>query len=179
MSGFVTERLLVRQASLDDAATLLAIFGDAETMRLFRDGVPFTATDVRELLIDAYPAGDPSLVSAPGLVRRRSDDQPAGYGGVGYYASETAGPPELLFVIARAHCGQGYATELARGAIADAFDQPRIAGIVATAHPANAASIRVLEKAGMARIGRDSAKNRVRFAITRPGWSPHRDRSAK
>lgn len=177
MTGFVTRRLRVRPASVDDIAVLLAIFGDPETMRFYRNGVPFTAADVRGLLIDAYPAGDPRLISAPGVVTRRADDQPVGYGGVGYYASETAGPPELLFVIDRDHTDQGYATELAHGALAEAFRLPAIDEIIATAHPDNAASIRVLEKAGMTRAGYDAAQNRVRFVIPRPDRSSHRDRS--
>ena len=71
------------------------------------------------------------------------------------------GPPdeqhtvELGYSILPAFQGRGYATEAARALIAWAFAQPRVRRIVANCLADNAASIRVLEKAGMRRTGRD------------------------
>ena len=54
-------------------------------------------------------------------------------------------------MLARDAWGRGYATEAARALVAAGFAQLGLRRIVATCDPANAASARVLEKAGLRR----------------------------
>lgn len=49
--------------------------------------------------------------------------------------------------------GQGYATELARDALALAFENPNVPQVFGLVRPDHAASIRVLEKVGMQHFG--------------------------
>jgi RimJ/RimL family protein N-acetyltransferase len=60
---------------------------------------------------------------------------------------------EVGYTLARAAWGRGYATEAAGAILRWGFAGLRLHRIVAVADPANAASLRVLEKLGMGRIG--------------------------
>ena len=60
---------------------------------------------------------------------------------------------ELGYVLARGHWGQGYATEAACAVVDWALDQSEIWRVWAVVDVDNAASARVLEKAGMQREG--------------------------
>lgn len=61
---------------------------------------------------------------------------------------------EAGYVLARPDWGRGYMTEALRAVIREAFRQPGIFRVAAACDVANAASARVMEKAGMAREGR-------------------------
>lgn len=72
---------------------------------------------------------------------------------------------ELGFVFDPAVWGRGYATEATRTLLRFGFGDLRLHRISATCHPDNAASARVLEKAGMSYEGRMRGHLR-----TREGW---------
>ena len=55
---------------------------------------------------------------------------------------------ELGYFIARAHWGQGYATEIARAVVARAFEEPGLEQVTASVMQGNPGSARVLEKLG-------------------------------
>ena len=61
---------------------------------------------------------------------------------------------EMGYVLARAHWGQGYATEAGATILRFGFDDVGLHKISATCDPANAASAHVLEKIGMEYEGR-------------------------
>ena len=71
------------------------------------------------------------------------------------------GPPddlrtaEIGYSVLPAFQGRGYATEAAQALVAWGLAQPSVRRIVANCQADNAASIRVLEKAGMRQTGRD------------------------
>ena len=71
------------------------------------------------------------------------------------------GPPDALrtaeigYSVLPAFRGHGYASEAARALVALGFAQPAVRRIVANCRFDNAASIRVLEKAGLRQTGRD------------------------
>jgi RimJ/RimL family protein N-acetyltransferase len=56
---------------------------------------------------------------------------------------------EIGWWLARAWWGRGLATEAAREAVRDGFERVGLQQIVAIAQPANAASIRIMQKLGM------------------------------
>lgn len=60
---------------------------------------------------------------------------------------------EMGYVLHRDHWGRGYATLVARALLRIGFDELSLARVAATCAPANAASVRVLEKAGLVREG--------------------------
>lgn len=98
-----------------------------------------------------------------------TDILPARHGPFGPYAVVCAhelvgsggfhGPPdadgtiEIGYEVAPDRRGQGYATEIARALVAWALGQPEVSRIIACPTPDNVASIRVLERAGLDRVG--------------------------
>jgi RimJ/RimL family protein N-acetyltransferase len=61
--------------------------------------------------------------------------------------------PQLVYAMRERFTGRGYATEMARAAMAEARRHPSFAEIVASVDQVNVASVRVLEKLGFERIG--------------------------
>ena len=165
---FETPRLVVRQVTPDDVDVLLSIFGDAENVRHYGSGQPWSRQDV-ERFIASYPAADPRLVSAPGLALLKPGRDPVGFGGVGYYVWE-GNTADLLFAFKHAYWGKGLATELAVAALATAFRRPELDLIHATVKPSNRASMRVLEKSGMRRRQYIPEADRLLFTLSRDEW---------
>jgi RimJ/RimL family protein N-acetyltransferase len=60
--------------------------------------------------------------------------------------------PQLVYALVAQSTGKGYATEMARAAIAHARAQGGFAEVFASVDAVNAASVRVLDKLGFARI---------------------------
>ncbi len=160
---FETDRLVVRRASAaEDLPALLSIFGDSAKTMHFGSGQPWTEDQIDQFH-RTYPESDPQLISTPGLVLLKPDLEPIGFGGVGYYAAP-GNTADLFFIFRHQFWGRGLATECARAALAAAWQHSQIDGVHATVHPANAASIRVLEKCGMTRERYLPAANRLLYA---------------
>ena len=60
---------------------------------------------------------------------------------------------EVGYRLRRSHWNRGYATEVTRALIARAFRDPAVSRVVATTSVENLGAIRVMEKAGMGRVG--------------------------
>jgi ribosomal-protein-alanine N-acetyltransferase len=72
-----------------------------------------------------------------------------GYGGIRHAMFDGQPEIELGYALLQPAWGRGLATELAREAIRLAFEELRLDSVVAITTPANRASQRVMEKAGM------------------------------
>ena len=77
------------------------------------------------------------------------------------------GAVEIGYAIVPAARGRGFATEAAVALVAWAFSDPRVLTIAARTFPHLAASIRVLEKAGFARVASHGDSPVLRFVIAR------------
>lgn len=60
--------------------------------------------------------------------------------------------PQLVFAMIEGLYGKGYATEMARSAIAEARKQPEFRVIIASVDEVNSASLRLLRKLGFTRF---------------------------
>jgi ribosomal-protein-alanine N-acetyltransferase len=82
---------------------------------------------------------------------------------------------EVLYLLARAHWGQGLASEAAQAALAYGFDQVGLQRIIALTKPENTASRRVMEKLGMQYEKNLHIFNlqAVYYAMTRQAWARH------
>ncbi|RPI96532.1 MAG: N-acetyltransferase [Chloroflexi bacterium] len=81
-------------------------------------------------------------------------DAPRIVGAIGFKGRpDSRGTIYIVYGVRAEHQGKGYATEAARGLIAWAFIQPGVRRVTADCLAGNFASIRVLEKAGMRRLG--------------------------
>ncbi|PCE27483.1 hypothetical protein BWP39_02995 [Paraburkholderia acidicola] len=148
-----TARLRLRKPSLDDAATVLAIFSDPATSR-FNPAGPMRDIGAARARLDAWLAHwDEYGFGYWAIHETNAPDTVIGFGGLlwrplrGY-----TGRLQLGYRFATAAWGRGLATEFAQDAI-DFAHRKVSADVLAVVSPGNAASIRVLEKAGMRQIG--------------------------
>ena len=86
-------------------------------------------------------------------------------GGIGFFGPPLSGEVEIGYGIVPSRQGRGYATEALQTMIAMAWADARVRAVVAGTDPGNAASQRVLGKAGFRRI---SAADEFRYQLTRP-----------
>jgi len=142
-----TERLLLRPGWAEDAPALARAIADEAIVRnLGTAPWPYGEAEAREFL--AKPR-DPVLPKF--LLMRRTDGEPELIGAAGF-GRKPSGEVEIGYWIARAHWGQGYATEACRQLVEIA----RTIGLcrLHAAHFAdNPASGRVLEKLGFRPTG--------------------------
>lgn len=144
-----TERLILREFTLDDAGELYRIFIDDETMRFQQVPENYSIEVERYYLgkhIENYyePFGfglwavilkeTNHLIGRCGLLRQPLDD------------SETT---EVSYLIERKFWNRGYASEAAGEVLKIGFENYRFRKIVAFIDPQNTASERVAEKIGM------------------------------
>jgi ribosomal-protein-alanine N-acetyltransferase len=148
---FETERLIVRRWTLLDTEAFFALFGEPD-MYHFMPGKPLDSLEASSIALG------------------RMFDRMAQWEGMGSFAAldratgsfignallrplEDGPRIEVGYHIIKAHWGNGYATEIARGAACYGFEQLGLEEIYGVVVPANIASRRVLEKAGLTRLG--------------------------
>ena len=86
-------------------------------------------------------------------------------GGIGFFGPPLGGEAEIGYGIVPSRQGRGYATEAVQAMLTLAWADSRVRTVVAGTDPGNAASQRVLEKAGFRQI---SAEGEFRYLLTRP-----------
>jgi RimJ/RimL family protein N-acetyltransferase len=145
-----TERLALRQLTVDDVDNLFALDGDPAVMRYLSGGSP-TPRDLieRDILprflsdyerfpgFGVWAAIEKSTGNFLGwLSLRPSDDDRLGEATLGYRLRKSA-------------WGKGYATEGSRALIRKGFTELGVRRVIATTYQDNLASRRVMEKLGM------------------------------
>ena len=112
----------------------------------FAEVLPFLAGEVEK---------QPSLGNWFGLIVHKADNTVMGDMGFKSNGPDESGMLEFGYSIAPAYRGHGYATEMAKGLVAWALEQPGVTRVTAECLQDNIGSIRVLEKTGLTRHGRD------------------------
>lgn len=148
-----TSRLVYRQPLPSDVQRLFAIFGDPQT-NLFNPSGPMLSLSAAQRLLDHWIA----QWAAHGygwwtIAHRQAPEHIIGFGGIAPLNYLTQSRINLGYRFAVEAWGQGYATELARDALALAFDTLGLPEVFGLVRPDHAASIRVLEKVGMQPFG--------------------------
>lgn len=147
----VTPRLELRRFQADDLEALFGVFGDPEVMRYVGTlRLPLSEAEVREALERAAKHWREHGFGPLAVVERATG---AVVGDTGLQLLEGGPDVELTCTLARGVWGRGYATEAATAALDWGFGDPRPERIFAVADPENVASRRVLEKAGLRRVG--------------------------
>ena len=146
---FETARLLVRPWSTDEAEAVFPIYRDPEVTRyLGNSRTHLNLADSREWLA-RIAARNAAATGGLGMWAAvvKATDQPVGSIGLG----PLDGGPEIEvgYHLGREAWGQGYATELARGALGYGFATLGLTRVVGVTFPENIASQRVLTKAGL------------------------------
>jgi RimJ/RimL family protein N-acetyltransferase len=138
-----TERLVLRPMTAEHVAAVTS------GRRLSRWAPDYPSDGDRRIagLLErqGVPAG-PDAVFGHRLVAELQTGQVVG--GIGLKGPPTDGQVELGYGIAESRRGRGYATEAVRAMADLAADLPGVRQVVAGVDPTNAASVRVLEKAG-------------------------------
>ena len=144
MASVETARLFMRMfrpADLDDFAALVA---DADVMRYVSHGQPVTREEA-DVALQSIILHWENHGFGRWAVIDKTTGAFAGYGGL----RSLMGTPEVVYHFAKAYWGRGLATELARASLRFGFEEHKFESIIAVAKPENAASIRVMEKAGL------------------------------
>jgi ribosomal-protein-alanine N-acetyltransferase len=165
VDSLVTTSLELRPFAQDDAPVMHRIYSDPVVMRYVATG-PAANLAATERLLHDYTIHQHAHGFSFWGVRERATGMLIGDAGL--YRTP-AGEVELGYTLGYAWWGRGYATEAARAWLEAAFGPLELEEVVALAEPANGASLRVLEKAGMRRVGERSAFGRphVVFRIGR------------
>ena len=160
-----TERLLLRDWRTQDAAPFAALNADPTVTRFL--GGPKSRAESDALIARLRAHWDEHGF---GLYAAEVRESGAFIGFVGLaipsFLPEVLPAVEVGWRLARAHWGNGYATEGARAALAHGFGTLGLREIIALIDPANTASVRVAERLEMRR-GRDRLhpQTRVRLAV--------------
>lgn len=147
MTVVETQRLTLRRLTLADAAFTLALLNEPSFLRYIGDKGVRTLDDARAYLlglIDHYEQFGFGLY----LVERKANRVPIGI--CGLIKRDTLEDVDIGFAFLPAYWMQGYAYESAAAVIAHAQRALGLTRIVAVVQPDNLASIKTLEKLGLA-----------------------------
>ncbi len=141
--------MVLRRFTPGDEALLLELDSDPEVMRYINGGIPSTIEHIRDTVLPKvladYAQDDRFGMWAAFL---KPDDEFAGW----FHLWPPQGWPydaEVGYRLKRAYWGRGLATEGTRALIDKAFNEFGLRSVCARTLRENAASRRVLEKAGM------------------------------
>ena len=147
MIELATERLLLRPFSLDDVEALHALWADREVRRYLFDGEVPARERVVETVENSVAGFAGSGYGFFSLRGRASPTDIVGFSGFRSFGE--AGVVEMLFAVAPAHWGRGYATEAGREVLRFGFEQCGLRRVVATTDTPNQRSVRVLQRLGL------------------------------
>jgi [ribosomal protein S5]-alanine N-acetyltransferase len=153
LNELITERLVLSPVTAEHVAAVVAgrrLAGWAPDFPAEGDRVIAGMLDRNGLPDDADAAFGQRLVveRATGLV----------VGGIGLFGPPEDGRVEFGYGIVESRRGRGYATEAARALVQAALGLPGVTEVTAGVDPANPASVRVLEKAGLTFRSHDGAE---------------------
>ena len=142
----LTDRLCLRSYTDDDLDALHRLWTDPDVRRYLLDDEvvarDFVANEIRETRALFVEQGFGQFA-----IRLKDEEALIGFTGYRFFHD----PPELhlLYGIAPAYWGRGFAPEAARAMIRFGFEVCGFDAIIAATDPPNKASLRVMEKAGM------------------------------
>jgi ribosomal-protein-alanine N-acetyltransferase len=167
----LTPRLRVRRHHMQDIEAFVRFMADAELTHflLFTEEQKTAerARDMVEAVIAAYDGDDP--ICSLTIADRASDTY---VGSCGLAVVEGAEGPEVYYTLIREAQGRGYATEAVSALLDHAFREAQVKEVFAHVSQANLASIRVVERLGMAAVGPAPhlGPKGLRFRVSRDRW---------
>ena len=142
-----TDRLRLRELTVEDAAFMFNLVNQPAFLRNIGDRGVRTLDDARHYILDGTVASYRQFGFGSYLVEEKLTAEPVGT--CGLLKRETLDDVDIGFAFLPAYWGRGYATEAAVATMAlgrSKFGLQRIVGIVS---PGNVASAKVLEKIGL------------------------------
>jgi RimJ/RimL family protein N-acetyltransferase len=183
-----TDRLVLRQFTLDDVDDLLALDSDPRVRRFVDDGEPVTRESAAEMIEHWSGCYDRSDLFGFWAAIERTSGRFLGWlhfrPGEGHGDDE----PELGYRLIASAWGHGFATEGSIALIDHGFSTGRVRRVLAETMAVNVASRRVMEKVGMRLVSTFHAdwpvripgdeEGDVEYAITFEEWQAVRRRGA-
>jgi len=169
-----TQRLLFRDHEPQDLEPFCAMEADPEVRR-YVGGAPRPRQSAETKFHAVYLQPVPDRMALWATVYKPQGCY-IGYCGVypHFDKNNTPIPGEgvLAFYLARSYWGQGLATEAGWAFLRFGFEELALSRIVASVQVGNDASVRVLEKLGLLRIGTHSGERRSHYfyELTRTAW---------
>jgi ribosomal-protein-alanine N-acetyltransferase len=145
-----TERLILRRLRVDDGPAMFAIHGDPAT-NLHNPFGPHPDLATSEEVLRSYLDHWETFGFGIWAVTLSSDEHVIGFGGIEHLLWRQRDILNLYYRFTPTAWGNGYATELARKAVALAQTHLSHLPIVARTRAGNIASIRTAERAGLLR----------------------------
>lgn len=146
----LSERLTYQPLTLASVDDFHQLVEDAHVRRYLMDGELFPRDWSAQRVRDSIGLFDRRGVGL-WLARQRESGELVGF--CGFLEIPSVHPdPQLVYAMFERFTGRGYATEMARTAIAEARRQRGFSTIVAAVDEANAASVRVLQKIGFRQV---------------------------
>ncbi len=177
MNGVRTARLLLRGWRPEDRVPFAALNADPEVMEHFPGPLARHDSDAFADRIEAHFAAH-----GYGLWAVEVAGQFAGFAGLSWatFPSDFTPALEVGWRLARPYWGHGYATEAARAALQIGLaHEPHVVSFTAVS---NVRSWRVMQRAGMSRVGEfthpradlpERIRQHVLYRADRQTWSPH------
>jgi [ribosomal protein S5]-alanine N-acetyltransferase len=146
-----TNRLLLREFTLDDAEAFYPLCADPAITRYIHDGGVTSVEQAREILrtrpiADYHNHGFGRLACV-----LKESGQVIGFAGLKYL--DDLKEVDIGYRFLPPYWGKGLATEACRPVIRHGFDVLKLASIIGLVMPENVASVRVLEKLGLTLTG--------------------------
>jgi len=139
-----TDRLLLRQLTLDDLDALAQLFADPEVVRHLGSGQPVSRAETETALRSIIAHWERHGFGRWATVDKETGGL-IGYGGLRSFHGE----PELVYLLGRPYWGRGLATEMALACLKFGFEELKFERVIAMAKTQNVRSQRVLEKSGL------------------------------
>jgi RimJ/RimL family protein N-acetyltransferase len=159
----ITERLVLRGWSVEDAVTALESYGDAEVARWLVPAIDqIPDVPAMRALLQQWIADDARMITPAGrwAIEDRQDGRVIGG------ATLLPLPPDEEFEIGwqlnRKAWGRGYATETGLALARWAFDQG-IEQVIALVRPANTRATAMVQRVGMEWVGETEKYHRLRL----------------
>jgi ribosomal-protein-alanine N-acetyltransferase len=151
---FETARLVVRPWTVGEAEQAFAIYSDPDVTRYLGSGRPHPDVAASRAWIERMAARNASFPPGLGLWTAYLKGFGPPIGSVLLLPLDGGPEVEVGYHLGKPWWGQGYATELASGAIRYGFEVLSLQRIAGVTFPENVASQRVLTKAGLRHEGR-------------------------
>lgn len=152
-----TARLFIRPYKDENFQNSLELYGDSKITQYFNYGTPLTTDEVKELILkssDFFKQGQPF-----GLFSIFGKQDMNFIGHIDLLPTTVPGTLELGFILHSKYQNQGFCTEVVKFFVSDYINELKkqgytinghaISEIIATVHPENIPSKKVLEKIGM------------------------------
>jgi ribosomal-protein-alanine N-acetyltransferase len=146
-SGFIveTQRLLLRQFTIEDAGEMFRLNSDPDVIRHTGD-VPFYDSEEARNFIKNYKAYQSAGYGRMSILLKGSG---AYLGWCGLNLDMETGETDIGFRLLKAEWGKGYATEAASACLQKGFDDHGLKKVIGRAMEQNIKSIKVLKNLGM------------------------------